>query len=183
MKFIKTSLKDLYIIEFEPIQDERGRFYRVFCKDEFKQIDHHGEIVQINHSLSKKKGTIRGMHFQYPPKSEIKMVKCLQGSVYDVAIDIRKNSSTFLKWHGEILSAENLKMMYIPEGFAHGFQTLEENTELLYFHTEFYDAEHEGGIRFDDPLISLQWPLDVSTVSKRDKEHKLLSNHFKGVEI
>jgi len=183
MKFIKTSLIDLYIIEFEPIQDKRGKFYRVFCKEEFKQIGNEKEIVQINYSITIKKGAIRGMHFQYPPMAEIKMVKCLQGSVYDVAIDIRKGSSTFLQWHGEILSAENLKMMYIPEGFAHGFQTLEKNTELLYFHTEFFNAGHEGGIRYDDPLITIQWPLEVSDVSKRDKRHELLSNHFIGVEL
>ncbi len=183
MKFIKTTLIDLYVIEFEPIQDNRGIFYRVFCKDELKEIGHQKEIVQINLSSTVKKGAIRGMHFQYPPMVENKMVKCLKGAVYDVAIDLRKNSSTFLQWHGEVLSAENFKMIYIPEGFAHGFQTLKKNSELLYFHTEFYNAEHEGGIRYDDPLIGIKWPLEVSDISKRDREHQFLSIDFKGIEI
>lgn len=181
MKFIKTKLKDLYIIEPEPFEDDRGRFYRMLCKNELKQIGHTKEIVQINHSLTTQKGVIRGMHFQYPPKAEIKLVKCINGKVFDVAIDLRKNSPTFLQWHGEIISAKNLKIMYIPEGFAHGFQTLEENSELLYFHTEFYSSEHEGGVRYDDPLIDIEWPLEVSDLSERDKNHKLLNENFEGI--
>ena len=181
MKFIKTKLKDLYIIEPEPFEDDRGRFYRILCKNELKEIGHTKEIVQINHSLTTQKGVIRGMHFQYPPKAEIKLVKCINGKVFDVAIDLRKNSPTFLQWHGEIISAKNLKIMYIPEGFAHGFQTLEENSELLYFHTEFYSSEHEGGVRYDDPLIDIEWPLEVSDLSERDKNLKLLNENFEGI--
>lgn len=181
MKFIKTKLKDLYIIEPEPFEDDRGRFYRILCKNELKEIGHTKEIVQINHSLTTQKGVIRGMHFQYPPKAEIKLVKCINGKVFDVAIDLRKNSPTFLQWHGEIISAKNLKIMYIPEGFAHGFQTFEENSELLYFHTEFYSSEHEGGVRYDDPLIDIEWPLEVSDLSERDKNHKLLNENFEGI--
>lgn len=181
MKFIKTKLKDLYIIEPEPFEDDRGRFYRILCKNELKEIGHTKEIVQINHSLTTQKGVIRGMHFQYPPKAEIKLVKCINGKVLDVAIDLRKNSPTFLQWHGEIISAKNLKIIYIPEGFAHGFQTLEENSELLYFHTEFYSSEHEGGVRYDDPLIDIEWPLEVSDLSERDKNHKLLNKNFEGI--
>ncbi len=183
MKFIKANLKDLYIVQFESFQDERGKFYRVFCKNEMNEIGHKENIVQINQSKTMKKGSIRGMHFQYPPMAEIKMVKCLSGAVYDVAIDLRKTSSSFLQWHGEILSAENLKMMYIPKGFAHGFQTLKKNSELLYFHTEFYSPQHEGGIRYDDPLINIQWPLKITDISKKDYSYELLSNDFIGIEI
>ena len=183
MKFIKRKLKDLYIIQPEPFEDDRGRFYRILCKNELKEIGHTKEIVQINHSLTTQKGAIRGMHFQYPPKAEIKFVKCINGKIFDVAIDLRKNSPTFLQWDGEFLSAENLKIMYIPEGFAHGFQTLEENSELLYFHTEFYNPEYEGGVRYDDPLIGIEWPLEVSYLSERDKNHKLLNENFEGINL
>ena len=109
------------------------------------------------------------------------MVKCLSGSVFDVMIDLRSDSSTFLNWYGEKLSAENMKMMYIPEGFAHGFQTLEENSELLYLHTEFYGPEHEGGVRYNDPLINISWPLEVTDISKKDKNYSLLSKDFEGL--
>lgn len=183
MKFIETNLKNLYIIEPELLKDERGLFYRVFCRNELKEIEHVKEIVQINQSLTKKKGSLRGMHFQYPPKAEIKIVKCLYGSVFDVAIDLRKNSPTLLQWHGEVLSAENKKMIYIPEGFAHGFQTLENNSELLYLHTEFYSPKYEGGIRYNDPRINIKWPLEISYISNRDNEFNLLDNNFLGISV
>ena len=134
-------------------------------------------------SKTKKKGAICGMHFQHPPKAEIKMVKCLQGSALDVIIDLRNSSATLLTWHGELLSAENQKMMYIPEGFAHGFQTLEENTELLYLHTQFYDPNYEGGIRFNDPIINIAWPLEVAETSKKDQNYTLLTKDFEGLVI
>lgn len=183
MKFVETNLKGLHIIDLEPIQDDRGKFQRIFCMDEFNQIHHEKNIVQINKSLTKKKGAVRGLHFQYPPKAEIKIITCLSGSVFDVAVDIRKDSPTYLKWHGEILAAENEKMIYIPEGFAHGFQTLNEDSELLYLHTEFYSPKHEGGIRFDDPKINIEWPLEITMVSNRDKQFKLLDKSFKGLSV
>jgi len=178
MKIKQTLLQDAFIIEQEPFKDDRGLFARVFCQHELQSILHGKNIVQINHSLTRQKGAIRGMHFQYPPKSEIKMVKCLRGSVFDVMIDLRRNSSTFLKWHGEVLSSENIKMMYIPEGFAHGFQTLEENCELLYLHTEFYSPGHEGGIRYDDPKIGIKWHLEATDISEKDRNHPLLGEDF-----
>ena len=181
MKINKLPLEDAFVIEPESFRDNRGIFARVFCQHELQDILHGKNIVQINHSMTKQKGAIRGMHFQYPPKSEIKMVKCLHGSVFDVMIDLRQGASTFLKWHGEILSADNMKMMYIPEGFAHGFQTLEENCELTYFHTEFYSPEHEGGVRYNDSMINNSWPLEVKDVSERDQNHQLLSSDFKGI--
>ena len=144
MRINKLPLEGTFVIEPEPFTDDRGSFTRVFCKQELQSILEGKNIVQINHSLTRQKGAIRGMHFQYPPKAEAKMVKCMHDSVFDVIIDLRQGSSTFLKWHGEILSAENMKMLYIPEGFAHGFQTLEENCVLLYLHTEFYSPEYEG---------------------------------------
>jgi dTDP-4-dehydrorhamnose 3,5-epimerase len=181
MKIKQTSLQNAFVIEPEPFRDDRGLFARVFCRQELWNILHGKNIVQINHSLTPQKGALRGMHFQYSPKSEIKMVKCLRGSVFDVMIDLRRGSSTFLKWHGEVLSAENMKMMYLPEGFAHGFQTLEENCELLYLHTEFYSPEDEGGVRYNDPLINISWPLEVTDISKKDKNYSLLSKDFEGL--
>lgn len=183
MIFTKTKLKDLYIIKSEPFQDERGEFSRLFCINEFKKINFNKQIMQINHSYTLLKGAIRGMHFQNPPKTETKIVKCLYGKVFDVAIDIRKNSQTFLQWHGEILSEENMKMIYIPDGFAHGFQTLEEESELLYFHSNFYDKDYEDGIRYNDPRINIKWPLEITYISKRDKDFLLLDESFKGLEV
>lgn len=183
MRFFKTKIKDLYIIEPAPFIDNRGKFFRVLCVNELKEINHTKEIVNINLSLTKKKGVIRGMHFQYPPKAEVKIVTCVSGSVYDVAIDLRKNSLTFLKWHGEILSAKNMKLSYIPEGFAHGFQTLEDNSEVLYFVTEFYYPESESGIVYNDPKIKIKWPLEITEISNKDREIKLLDSDFEGIEL
>ena len=137
----------------------------------------------MNQSLTKRKGSIRGMHFQYPPKAEIKIVKCVIGKIFDIAIDLRKDSPTFLKWHGETLSADNMKLMYIPEGFAHGFQTLEDNSEIIYLHSEFYNPEYESGIRYDDPKVNIKWPLKITEISIRDQNHELLNESFNGVSI
>ena len=175
MRINKLPLEDAFVIEPEPFMDDRGLFARVFCEQELKEIGYTKGIVQINHSVTNQKGTIRGMHFQYAPKAEIKMVKCLGGAVFDVIVDLRKLSSTFGKWHGEILSSDNMKMMYIPEGFAHGFQTLEQNSELLYLHTEYYSPEYEGGVRFDDPDLAIDWPLPPAVISERDRSLPLLS--------
>lgn len=183
MKIKQTPLQDAFVIEPEPFRDDRGLFARVFCQQELRDILHDKNIVQINHSLTRQKGALRGMHFQYRPKSEIKMVKCLRGSVFDVMIDLRQDSSTLLKWHGEVLSSENMKMMYIPEGFAHGFQTLEENCELLYLHTEFYSPEHEGGVRYDDPAVNISWTLVATDISAKDQGYPLLSKDFKGIVL
>ena len=178
MRINKLVLEGAFVIEPEPSTDDRGLFARIFCKEELQSILHGKSIVQVNHSMTRHKGAIRGMHFQRPPTAEIKMVKCLRGSVFDVMIDLRSDSSTFLNWHGEKLSAENMKMMYIPEGFAHGFQTLEQNSELLYLHTEFYSPEHEGGVRYNDPKIGIKWPLEATDISERDRNHPLLAEDF-----
>lgn len=183
MKIIKLSLEDAYVLEPEPFTDHRGTFTRIYCQKELQSICHNKSVVQINHSINREKGTIRGMHFQYAPKTETKMVKCLRGSVFDVIIDLRQGSPALLQWHGEVLSAENMKMLYIPDGFAHGFQTLEENTELLYLHTEFFSPEHGGGLRHDDPAISISWPLEVTDISEKDRNHPLLSKDFDGIVL
>jgi len=183
MKFRKTQFAGLFIIELDLFQDDRGIFYRIYCEDEFNEINHSKRIVQINYSQTKKKGTVRGLHFQYAPKMEIKMIKCIKGAVFDVAVDLRKDSPTFLQWYGEELSPENMKVIYIPQGLAHGFQTLEKNSELLYLHTEFYSPEYEGGIRYDDPKINIEWPLKAKNVSDRDRSFRLIDNNFKGITV
>jgi len=183
MIFRDLNIKNLFVIEPEPFIDDRGKFYRVYCKNELEQVGIYKEIVQINQSLTNHKGSIRGMHYQKPPKAEMKLIKCINGAVYDVAIDLRKGSPTLFKWHGEVLSAENMKMICIPEGFAHGFQALENNSELLYLHTEFYSPQHEAGIRYNDPSINVKWPLEITDVSERDKQHALINKNFKGIEL
>ena len=180
MTFNETILKGSYLIDINAFSDDRGWFARTYCKNEFKKIGHEKEWVQLNHSYTKQKGTIRGMHFQSPFK-EIKLVRCVSGSVFDVIVDIRKDSPTFLKWFGVELSAANKKMLYIPEGFAHGFQTLSDDVELLYHHSEFYTPNSEGALRYNDPMINIKWPEVITQVSERDNTHTLLDINFKGI--
>lgn len=183
MKFTETPLRGSYIIDLEPFSDERGWFARTYCKNEFSQIGHFKEWVQLNHSVTNRGGSIRGMHFQFPPHTEIKMVRCIAGSIYDVIIDLREGSSTFLQWVGTELSAANRRMLYIPEGFAHGFQTLADNCELIYHHTSFYMPGSEGGIRFDDKRINIQWPEKITDISTRDSQHPYLDDSFTGIKL
>ena len=181
MTFTETILKGSFEINLTTFQDERGWFVRTYCKNEFQKINHTKEWVQLNHSFTNKKGTIRGLHFQVPPFREIKMVRCIAGAVYDVIVDVRKNSSTFLQWVGIELSASNRKMIYIPEGFAHGFQTLTDNCELIYHHSEFYTANEESGLKYDDPTLKVVWPLPLTNISERDKKHNFLKDNFIGI--
>ena len=181
MIFTPTLLAGSYVIDLEPKSDERGWFARYYCKGEFNKIGHTKEWVQLNHSVTNKKGSVRGMHFQVHPYKEIKMLRCIAGSVYDVIIDLRKDSDTFLKWTGVELSAANKKMLYIPEGFAHGFQCLEDNCELIYHHSAFYQPGAEAGIRYNDPLINIKWLLPLTIISPRDEEHHFLNENFKGI--
>ena len=178
MKFTKIEALGAHIIELEPFTDERGFFARTFCQKEFAEIGFDKPIVQINHSLTTRKATIRGMHYQSPPAAEIKIIRCIQGAVFDVMVDIRKGSPTFRKWIGIELSKENMRMVYIPEGFAHGFQTLTDNVELIYYHSEFYNKKYERGLRFDDAALAIKWPLEVTEISERDKNHPLLANNL-----
>jgi dTDP-4-dehydrorhamnose 3,5-epimerase len=181
MIFTETALHGSYIISLEPFSDERGWFARTYCKKEFAIIGHEKEWLQLNHSFTSNKGTIRGMHFQHPPFSEIKMIRCIAGAVLDVIVDIRKDSPTFLHHVTVELSAANKQMIYIPEGFAHGFQTLEENSELIYHHSEYYQPGVEGGLRYNDAALKVQWPLPIQNISERDLNHPLLDNNFKGI--
>jgi len=164
---LPTPLAGLAIIEREQIGDERGFFSRFFCGDELPEFG--GVIAQINHTLTRSKGAIRGMHFQRPPHDETKFVSCIRGAVFDVAVDIRPDSPTYLQWHGEILSAENARSMMIPGGFAHGLQTLTEDCEMLYLHDKPYAPEAEGGLNPLDPRLAIAWPLEVSQMSERDR--------------
>jgi dTDP-4-dehydrorhamnose 3,5-epimerase len=181
MKFNATPLKGCYEIELTRFSDERGWFGRFYCKDEFTEIGHSKEWVQMNHSFTKVKGSLRGVHFQVAPFSEIKLVRCIAGAAYDVVVDLRKGSETFLQWHSVKLSAEKMNMVYIPEGFAHGFQTLAENTELIYLHSEYYRPEAEGGLKYDDPRLGINWPCEVVQISERDKNLNTLDESFNGL--
>ena len=172
MKFIETKLKGAYIIEIEPIADERGFFARTFCIEEFKKNGINFNIVQCNISFNKKKGILRGMHYQVAPYQEAKIVSCTNGAIYDVIIDLRKKSLTYCQWFAVELSAEAYKMLYIPEGFAHGFQTLEDNTAVFYQMSEFYHPECARGVRWNDPAFGIKWPLSVKIKSKKDLSYK-----------
>lgn len=170
-------------IKKKKYQDKRGYLSRVFCYDELKKNKINFSIKQINITLTKKKGTIRGLHFQLPPHSEIKMVSCIKGKIFDVIVDLRKNSKTFLKTHSEILSEKNQKSLIVPKGFAHGFQALEDNCEILYFHSENYNSDYEDGIKYNDPQLSIKWPKNTTNISKRDDNFKLILENFKGLKI
>ncbi len=169
MQFIETSLKDAYIIRLDKIEDERGFFARIFCKKEFKEKGLDNNIAQINNSFNKYRFTLRGLHYQISPKAETKMVRCIQGKIYDVIIDLRIDSPTFMKWSGIILSSENKDMLYVPKGFAHGFLTLEDNVEVIYFSTEYYSPDHERCVRWNDPVFSIEWPTKPLVISEKDK--------------
>lgn len=181
MKFYETVLKGSYVVHPDPFEDQRGWFARVYCKKEFFEIGLYQEWVQLNHSFTANAGTIRGMHFQFPPFNEIKMVRCTNGRVFDVIVDLRKESPTFLKWFGVELSAENKKMLYIPARFAHGFQSLTPKCELIYHHSEFYTPEAEGCIHYSDPAIQIHWPLPVGIVSEKDAIRPFIDKNFKGI--
>jgi dTDP-4-dehydrorhamnose 3,5-epimerase len=174
-------LKGLKVARLKPFKDERGAFYRLFCSEIFKDVLDGDSILQINHSITKIKGTIRGMHFQHPPFSETKIIKCLKGSIFDVLVDIRKGSDTFLHWQGIELNEDNDKMVVIPKGFAHGFQSLSSDVELLYLHTKPYTPEFEGGIKYNDPKLNIQWVYPPLNVSDRDTKFEPLDSNFKGI--
>ena len=181
MIFQPTFINDLFVIELELFEDQRGWFARTFCKEEFKKIGLNKEWVQMNHSFTNHIGAIRGMHFQLSPYTETKLIRCISGSVYDVAIDLRKNSPSFLQWFGKEISAENKEMILIPNGFAHGFQALDNNSELIYHHTNFYTPDAEGGIKYNDRLIGIKWPLPITDISEKDNNYAFLKESFKGI--
>jgi dTDP-4-dehydrorhamnose 3,5-epimerase len=183
MKFFELKLGGAYWIELEPCGDERGWFTRLFCANELREIGFTKQIVNINHSYTQQKGTIRGLHFQYPPDCEIKIAKCLHGAVWDCVVDIRRGSPTFLQWEAVELTSQNNRMIYIPEGFAHGFQTLTNDVEIVYFVTNFYAPQNEDGLRYNDPVLSIDFPLEATIISDKDRQHPLIADHFEGITI
>lgn len=181
--FITTPLDGLVLVHRKAIEDERGFLSRFYCAEEMRVAGFDKPITQINHTLTRKKGAVRGLHFQYPPHAEIKLVSCMKGEVLDVAVDLRRNSPTFLHWHGEILSAVNRKSLLIPGGFAHGFQTLQEDCELIYLHTASYHPESEGALNVSDPKLGIAWPLPIGDLSVRDRSHAFIDENFQGVVL
>lgn len=168
MKFIKTSLEGAYLIEPELLCDERGFFSRTYCANEFIASGLPLDIVQSSISFNKLRGTLRGMHYQKQPYSEIKLVRCTQGSIYDVIVDLRSDSNTYMQWFGVELTASNHLSVYIPVGFAHGFITLSDDAEVLYFMSEFYDPAGACGVRWNDPAFKIDWPIPPIVISGRD---------------
>lgn len=168
MLFTRIELKGAYVIEPERLEDERGFFARSWDTEVFKKYGLNPKLVQCNISYSKYMGTLRGMHYQIPPFEEAKLVRCTKGSIYDVILDLRVNSPTFKKWFGINLTSANYKMIYIPEGFAHGFQTLEDNTEVFYQMSQFHNPDSERGIRWNDPAFNIKWPLEQKIISRKD---------------
>jgi len=174
--------KGLKLVQFQPLGDDRGSLTRLFCFQDLRAI-WPGAIVQINQTHTAKQGTVRGMHFQKPPHAERKLVICLRGEVWDVAVDLRAGSSTFLQWHAETLSAANRRAMLIPEGFAHGFQTQSDDVEMLYFHSAAYAPEAEGGVSPTDPRLAIPWPIPIASLSGRDQSHPPIDQNFRGMSV
>jgi len=183
MNIMKTNLPGVMVAESEFKADERGTFMRFYCEHELAGVIGQRHILQINHSRTNNVGAVRGMHYQKPPHAEMKLIRCLKGRVWDVAVDLRTGSPTFLQWHAEELTPDNARMMIIPEGCAHGFQVQEADSELLYLHTAFYASESEGGISCTDPRLGIAWPLPPSDLSERDSSHAPITHEFLGISI
>lgn len=184
MEFLKTKFEGLYLIKPDIKKDERGLFFRSFCKESFNKAGiPNVEFLQLNHSFNKVKGTFRGLHFQLPPFHEDKLVRCTGGAIFDIVVDIRRNSPTFLAWRGFELNDENHYMLYIPKGFAHGFITLKDNSSIAYHHTAQYQPGHEGGLSVFDPKLSINLPIEIKVMSERDREHAYLSEAFIGIPL
>lgn len=173
-----TPLSGLKVLHRKPVGDHRGYLQRMYCAQDLAGIVPDKSIVQINHTMTARRGTVRGMHFQRPPHAETKYVSCLRGEVFDVAVDIRPESPTFLYWYAEILSPDNHKTLFIPEGFAHGFQTLTDECEMLYFHTAAFQPEFESGLNPQDPTLGIRWPAPVTDLSVRDAGQPAITDQF-----
>jgi len=167
--FTETELPGAYIIELRKLRDERGFFARSWCQKEFEEQGLVARLVQANVSFNTKKGTLRGMHYQEPPYAETKLVRCTRGAIFDVIIDLRRDSPTYLQWIGVELSADDYKMLFVPEQFAHGFQTLQDNSEVTYQVSQFYTPGSERGIRYNDPAFGITWPFAVEVISNKDQ--------------
>ncbi len=177
----QPSISGLKIIERQRLTDTRGFLTRLFCAEELSAAGWLKPVAQINHTSTLHRGAVRGLHFQAPPHAEMKMISCLRGEVWDVAVDIRRDSPTFLHWYGTLLSAENNISILIPEGFAHGFQTLTDNVEMLYCHSAAYNREAERGLNPHDPFLAINWPVPITDMSDKDMTHPHIDKSFKGV--
>ena len=183
MSIYSTPMADLVVADSKAFRDERGAFARLFCEQALSSVIGRRKIVQVNHSSTESVGAVRGLHFQHAPHAEMKLVRCLKGKVWDVAVDLRPQSPSYKRWYAQELSPQNAHMMVIPEGFAHGFQVLEAGSELLYLHTALYDPESEGGVRHDDPALGITWPLPVTDISARDSSHAYIDTTFRGIVL
>ena len=183
MNITPLAIDGAYLISAQKHQDDRGEFMRLFCQPSLHKILSGEQIIQMNLSMTHETGAIRGMHYQLPPHAETKLVRCLQGEVFDVVVDLRQGSTTFLQWHAEVLNPDTAHMLLIPKGCAHGFQVLKPNSQLLYAHTQAYMPQAEAGVRFDDPLLGIDWPVSMTMVSDRDRPHVLLSTHYQGIVL
>ena len=180
-KFIETPIEDLVVVERQFARDKRGFFSRFFCSDELAEAGFRAPVAQINHTLTSRRGAVRGLHFQHPPHAEDKFVSCLRGEIFDVAVDLRHGSPTFLRWHGELLSAGNARSLLIPKGFAHGFQTLTDDCELIYLHSKPHAPQAEGALNVNDPALNIAWPLEFTEISQRDSAHPRITDEFNGI--
>lgn len=174
-------LTGLKLVERQRLGDERGFLSRLFCAEELSAAGWEKPIAQINHTRTSRCGTVRGMHFQYPPYAEMKLVSCIRGEAWDVAVDLRRGSTTFLHWYAEHLSADNCRALLIPEGFAHGFQSLTDDVEMLYCHSAAYVAAAEAGLNPKDAFLAIPWPLPITELSTRDNQHPMLKKEYSGV--
>lgn len=181
MHFIPTKLAGAWVIEPEPHSDDRGFFARTFCEEEFRARGLAERFVQCNISWNKRRGTVRGLHYQVPPSSEVKLVRCMAGALLDVIVDLRPASPSYLQGYSVELTASNRLALYVPEGFAHGFQTLEDSTEVYYQMSEFYAPRLGRGLRYDDPKLGIDWPLSVSSISTQDLSWPFLSDRIEGL--
>jgi dTDP-4-dehydrorhamnose 3,5-epimerase len=181
--FVSTPLPGLQCVERLLLEDHRGYLSRLFCAEEFSAAGFAMSVAQINHTLTRSPGTVRGLHFQLPPFAEMKLVTCIRGRVFDVAVDLRAGSPSFLRWHGEILSPDNRRALAIPQGFAHGFQALELDCELLYLHSAPYSSDAERALNPCDPRLAIHWPLPTVNLSERDRKHAMLTEEFKGIVL
>lgn len=174
MRFEETPLSGAFVVEIEPRRDERGFFARTFCRETFRSQGLVDDYPQANHSRSHERGTLRGLHFQRAPHAEAKLVRCVRGAIFDVIVDLRAGSPTRLAWHSVVLDAGSERMLYVPEGFAHGFQTLADDTDVIYQVSHPYTPNAEGGLRFDDPALAIPWPETVTAITEKDRSWPLL---------
>ncbi len=184
LKITPLRLHGTYLIETNPFKDTRGVFARFFCQKEMENLLEGKQVVNVNYSKNFRKGAVRGLHYQLKPFAELKMPRCIKGRVLDVFVDVRRNSPTFLEWDAIELSEQNMRMIVVPEGFAHGFQSLEDNSELMYLSTQFFSSEYERALNIKDPLLDIRLPLSITDLSERDSNHPFLEDlNFEGIIV